>query len=160
MEAMLMETRTVKSIIGPVDLNTGANTGERIDMKNVKRVTFVITAAAGTTPSSHTVSFEQHTVASAGTPLALTIDNGYYHKVDTATSFTRVAPTGTKASSFDIDSVVGDTKFMAVFEVLAEDLTDGYRWLSLNMTDSGGAQLASVIAIVDHMSHPAYSQVV
>lgn len=158
--AFLMEKMTVKSIISPVDLNDGANAGNRVDMSKCSRVTFVLDVKAGTTPGSHTVSFEQHTVASSGSPLALTTANPYYHKVDSATYFTKVVP-GAAASSFDIDTLVGDTKFMAVFEILSEELADGYRWVSLNLTDSAGAQLGACLAICHGMKEmPSYDVIV
>jgi len=160
MEAMFLEKYVIKSSTVAVDLNAGANSGARIDMKNAKRVVFLIDAGAGTTPTGHVVSFQQHTAASGGTTTNLTIDNGYYHKVDAATVFTKVEPTGTKAASFDIDAIVGDTKFMAAFEVLAEDLTDGNRWVSCNIADVGGAQLGSVIAVVEHCYLPAYANAI
>ena len=156
MEAYFMEKSTVKALIGPVDLNDAATTGLRVDMSKCRRVTFVVIAAAGTTPNSHTVSFQQHTVASSGTPAALSLSGPYFHKADTATEFTKVDPT--EAASFDIDGLVVDAKFIAVFEVLAEELTDGYRWVSCNMADAGGAQLGTVLAICHGMKDgPAYS---
>lgn len=160
MEALLMEKMTVKSIIDPVDLNDGTNTGARVDMSKCRRVTFVLVAKAGTTPSSHTVSFQQHDAASAGNSAALSIANPYFHKLDAETSFTKVVP-GAAASSFDIDTLVADAKFVAVFEVLAEDLSSGYKWASLNLTDAGGAQLGACLAICHDMKEaPAYSVVV
>lgn len=146
MNKLFMEKNILKVIGGPVDFNDAAITGARVDMSKIKSVAFAVIAAAGTTPSSHTVSFKQHTVASSGTPADLEIDNPWYHQVATATEFTKVVPTA-KAASFDIDTIVGDTKFVAVFEVKAEDLTDGYRWVSCNLTDSGGAQLGCILAI-------------
>lgn len=157
-EAMFMERFLPKVIVQPVDLNGGANTGERFDMQKFKKVAFIIVADDGTTPSSHTVSLEQHTVASAGTPAALPIANAWFHKVDAELAFTKVVPSSA-AASFDIDSVVGDTKFVAVFEVNQEDLTDGYRWVSLNLTDAGGAQIGAVIAIgFNATEKPAYGK--
>ena len=37
MEALLLESKIAKTVIAPVDLNTAANTGLRVDMKNLKR---------------------------------------------------------------------------------------------------------------------------
>ena len=160
MEALLMEKATVKDVVGPVDLNTGANTGARVDMKGFERVSFVCMAAAGTTPSSHTFSFQQHDAASAGNSAALSIDNPYYHKLDSATSYTKVVP-GAAASSFDLDTLVGDAKYVVVFEVLAEQLSEGYRWVSINQTQAGGAQIGAILAVCHEPgSKPAYSAVV
>lgn len=154
-----MEKATVKAIIGPVDLNDAANTGLRVDMSKCKRVTFVVVAAAGTTPSAHTATLKQYDAASSGNSADLSVENPYFHKVDAATVFTKVVP-GAAAAAFDIDTTVGDTKFIAVFEVLAEQLTDGYRWVGLNLSDAGGAQLGAVIAICHGMDKPAYGTAV
>jgi hypothetical protein len=161
-EQFLMEQAIVKAIIGPVDLNTGANAGERFDMQKFKRVTFIAVLAAGTTPSSHTFSFQKHDAASAGNSAALEISNPYYHKLNAATEFTKVEVT-TAASSFDLDALVGDNKAIVVFEVLAEDVdaNTANRWVSMDLTDSGGAQLGCVIAIGHNATEaPAYSKAV
>lgn len=155
MEAFLMEKMTAKVIVQPVDLNDGANTGLRVDMSKCKRVSFICIADAGTTPSSHTFSFEQHDAAAAGNSAALSIGNPYYHCLNSATVFTKVVP-GAAASSFDLDTLVGDNEYVVVFEVLAEDLTDGYKWASINLTDAGGAQLGTILAICHGMDKPAY----
>ncbi len=157
-EAFFMEKATVKAITGPVDLNDAANTGLRVDMQAFKRVTFIIAVAAGTTPSSHTHTLQQHTVSSSGSPIALAVDNPYFIKADTATEFTKVVPVAA-ASAYNLDATVLDAKYIAVFEVLQEQLTEGYRWVSIDTTDSGGAQLGTVIAIChEPVSLPAYGQ--
>lgn len=161
-EALLMEQAQLKVIGGPVDLNTAALTGARFDMKLFNRVTFIVIAAAGTAPDSHTISLQQHKLAAAGTPADLAIDNPWYHQIDAADKFTKVVPTA-KASSFDIHALVDDEKFVAVFEVLAEDLNrdEDYRYVSLNLTDTNGAQLGTVLAIGHNAKEkPAYEKVV
>ena len=156
MEAFLMEKASVKALIGPVDLNDGANTGLRVDMSKARRVTFICILAAGTTPNAHLFTLYQHTVTTAGTPLVLAVDNPYYHKLDTATEFTKVVP-GAAASAYNLDSIFADAKGIVVFEVLAEQLTDGYKWVSIDIADTGGAQLGTVLAIAhDVKDAPAY----
>ncbi len=150
-----MEKLIPKVVVLPVDLNTAANTGLRVDMKDLESVTFICVGAAGSTPSSHTFTPKQHSVASAGSPAALTLGNPYYHLVDTATKYTKVEPT--PATSFDLDAIVADAKYVVVFEVKSSDLTDGYRWVSLDQTDSGGAQIGTIIAIGKAKFAPAYN---
>lgn len=156
----LMEGATVKVIVGPVDLNTAANTGDRVDMSQFDRCTFICVAAAGSTPSSHTFALKQHTVASSGSPAALSVANPYYHCLDTATTFTKVEP-GSATDSYDLDTLVADAKYVVVFEIQADQLTDGYRWASINQTDAAGAQLGTIIAICGPAkSNPAYKATV
>ena len=161
-EALLLEQMIAKSSTDPVDLDAGANTGARFDMQKFDRVTFFILAAAGTAPTNHVVSFQKHDAAVAGNSAALEIESPYFHKVGAATEFTKVVPSA-PASSFDIDALVGDSKFIAVFEVLAEELDadSAYRWVSLNIADVGGAQLGAVLAIGHNAKEkPAYSKAV
>ena len=156
----LLEQLVAKTITAPVDLNTAANTGARVDMKGVKRVTFIAILAAGSSTTAHTFTLKQHTVASSGTPANLSVDNPYYHKIGAATSFTKVDPQGSAAAAYDLHSLLADSAAIVVFEVLAEQLTEGYRWVSLDTTDSGGAQLGCVIALADADFNPAYDAAV
>lgn len=156
MEAFFMEKGTVKVVTGPIDLDTGANTGARIDMQKFKRVTFVVIAAAGTTPSAHVHTLRQHDAASAGTSADLSVDNPYYLKAGAATEFTKVVPSSA-AAAFDVDALVADAKYVVVFEVLQEQLASGNRWVSLDTGDVGGAQLGTVLAICHEATNkPAY----
>lgn len=159
-EAFLMEQAIVKAIVGPVDLNDAANTGLRVDMQKFNRVSFICVLAAGTTPSAHLFTLKQHSVASAGTPADLEVDNPYYHKLDAETVFTKVQPTAA-AAAYNLDSIFADAKGIVVFEVLAEQLADGNRYVSLDIGDVGGAQLGTVIAIAHNAKElPAYSKAV
>ncbi|TXG78096.1 hypothetical protein E6Q11_01695 [Candidatus Dojkabacteria bacterium] len=156
MEKFLAEDKAVKSVVGPVDLNTAAVTGARVDMRKAKRVTFIVTLAAGTSTTGHVVTLRQHTAASSGTSADLASENPYYHKVGAATVFTKVTP-GSAAAAKDIHAVVGDNASIVIFEVLAEELTEGYGWVSVDTSDVGGAQLGSVIALVETDYKPGYA---
>lgn len=118
MEAFFLEKATVKSLIDPVDLNTAAVTGGRIDMKDLQRVTLLLVINSATSRTAVTLDLDQHTVASAGTPAALSVANKYYHKVGAATSFTKVEPS-TSSDSYDLTALVGDNKAIVALEILA-----------------------------------------
>lgn len=158
----LLEEKTVKQVIVPVDLNAGANTGLRVDMKNVSRITFLINLAAGTTTAAHAISLKQHNAASAGTSKALSVDNPYYHKVGAATKFTKVDISGVPADTYDLHALLADSVALVAFEVLPEQLdrANSFEWASLDIGDVGGAQLGACVAIVEHSFKPAYDQVV
>jgi len=135
-----------KSIIDPVDWNAAAMTGARIDMKDLEKVIFIITLNSATTRTAVTVDLDQHTVGTAGTPAALAVTNSYYHKVGAATVFTKVEPTVAE-DEYDFLALVGDNKAVIVMEVHSSDLTDTYRWISMNAADSGAAGIGSVMAL-------------
>ena len=148
MEKFLMEGSLAKQVAGPVDLNTAAVTGSRVSMKNAKRCAFIVSVGAGTTTSAHTFTLRQHDAATAGNSKDLSVANPYYHKIGAATVFTKVEP-GSAAAAYDLHSILADSASIVVFEVLAEDLdrTNGYAWVSVDIADSGGAQLGSVVAV-------------
>lgn len=153
------ENKVVKSVVGPVDLNTAAVTGARVNIAKAKRVTFICTVGAGTSTSAHSFTLKQHDAASSGTSADLSVDNPYFHKIGAATSFTKVVP-GASAAAYDLHSILADSASIVIFEVLAEQLTAGYGWVSVDTGDTGGAQLGSVIALVDVDFKPAYDKIV
>ena len=160
MEAFLMEKANVKVVVDPVDFNTAAVTGARVEMKGYERVSFMLIMNGGTSITSRTFDLKQHNAASGGTTKALSVKNLYYHKVGAATSFTKVEPS-VAADSYDLLTAIGDNKSVVVFEVLAEDLDveGGFTHVSINTSDSGAASLGSVLAICHEAKNlPAYSQ--
>lgn len=159
--AFLAEQMVPKQVAGPVDFNTAAITGLRVSMKNVARVAFIISVGAGTSTTTQTFTLRQHDAASAGNSKDLSVANPYYHKIAAVTVFTKVSPT-VAAAAYALHAIMADDVAVVVFEVLAEqlDIANGYAWVSLDIADSGGAQLGSVVAIADHNYKPAYDKVV
>lgn len=159
MEKFLAEDKVLKAVVGPVDLNTAAVTGARVNIAKAKRVTFVAVLGAGTSTTTHGFTLRQHTAATSGTSADLSVDNPYFHKIGAATLFTKVSPSSA-AAAYDLHSLLADSASIVVFEVLAEQLTEGYGWVSVDTADSGGAQLGVILALVDTDFLPAYSAVV
>lgn len=160
MEKFLAEARVPKQVIGPVTLNGGV-TGARVDMRNAKRVTFIVSVGTSTSATALALTLTQYNAASSGTSKACAISNPYYHEVNTATSFTRVDP-GAATSTFDLFSLIGDSKAVVIFEVLAEDLdvNNDFGWIGLDAGTTGVTKIGSVVALVDTALKPSYSQVV
>lgn len=159
-EALFLEKSIVKSVIDPVNLGTAANTGARIDMSKLKRLTFILVLAGSGNTSAHSIALKQHTLASGGTTAALSVDNPYFHKIGAATSFTKVSPT-VAADTYDLHAVIGDAAGVVVFEVLQEQLSEGYGFVSLDIADVGTTHLGAVIAIGHEVTEaPIYSKVV
>ena len=155
MEQFFLEKYNLKISTTPVDLNTGANTGERISMKDAKRVTFVCVMGDSTSATTD-FSLKQHNAASAGTSKALSVANPYYRKAGAETEFTKVTPSS--ATDNFVPTAFANEPGIVVFEVLAEDLDveNDYAWVSLDAADAAAAKLGAVIAIVEQKSKPAY----
>jgi hypothetical protein len=159
MERFLLEAKTLRTALVPIDLNAGANTGIRIPMANAKRITFIAIMGASTA-AAVTLNFLQHTAASSGSSKALSIGNPYYHKHgSSATKFTKVVP-GAAADTYDLAALFAADGGIVVFEVLAEDLDveNDYAWVSMSAIDTTAAKVGAFLAVVDSDFAPAYDQ--
>lgn len=159
MERFLAESVTMKQVSGPVDFNDAAVVGGRVNARGARRITFLVSLAAGTATAAHAFTLKQHDAASAGNSFDLLSDNPYYHKIGAATVFTKVEPVAPVAT-VDLHTALANNVAQIMFEVLPEQLRADCGWVSLNITDSGGAQLGSVVALVDGSFKPAYINVV
>lgn len=140
----------ISSALGIVDLNTAANTGNRIHMKNYAGVTFVFFADAGTDDGDVAMDLNEHTAASGGTSQDLDIITTYHKKEETTLDGdeTWTAVTQTAASEITAVADSAEKENIYVVEVGAEQLSDGYEWISMNVPDLGQAKVGGVLAIL------------
>lgn len=146
MEKFLMEGATLKSAFLPVDANTAAITGARVSLANAQRCAVVV-HMGDSTAAVVTLTLRKHTAASAGTSADLSVAHPYYHKAGAATSFTKVVP-GSAAAAYDLAALFADAEGIVVFEVLAEDLGEGYTHFSLDVADSTAAKLVGGVYVL------------
>lgn len=160
MEKYLAESRHAAQVLGPVTQNGGL-TGTRVSMKNARRVSFLLSWGTSTSATGNTMTARQHNAASSGTSKDLVQANPYYHKISSATVFTKVEPT-VAAAAIDFNPIVADLAAVAVMEVLSEDLDveNAFGWVSVDAGTSGVAKIVSCIALVDLDLKPAYDQAV
>ena len=152
-----MEVHNIKSAFLPVDMNTAAITGDRVSMAGADRVAIMIHMGDST---AATVQFtlRQHNAATAGTSKDLSVDNVYYKKAGTATSFTKVSPVAA-AALYDVGTDFASQEGVVVFEVLSEQLDNdnGFNWVSVDAADSAAAKLGSAVYILRNVRNmPAY----
>ncbi len=135
--------------ITPVDLATGANTGARINMQNYEGVAFVGYINAGTAAQAVTFTLQEHTALTGGTSTNLVVIDEYWQKEETTLdgdeAWTKVtqtaAATVTDADWDDANEV------LVVFQVGADQLSDGNTHVSVNVADPGTAHVGTVFAI-------------
>lgn len=139
-------------IVPPVDLSGGAQTGGRVHLKDYDGVAFVYVADAGAANEDVDLDIQQHTVSSGGTPADLDTVTRWYSKRATTLDNDEVwvESTQTAASEVDLGADEGENTIIAVVEVQASELSDGYEWVSCNTTDSGTTtgKLGCVLAIL------------
>ena len=145
----------ISSALSVVNLCAGANTGNRINMKNYRGVTFVVHTDAGTAGDDLAVDLQEHTAATGGTSRDLDIITDHFYKTETTLDGDETWTRGTQTAASEIADVGGagtsaEEENLLVIEVLANQLSDDYRWVSLNIPDLGsaGTKFGSVIAIL------------
>jgi len=150
--------------VAPVDIDTSdAATGKRIDMSHATGVTIVaITLAGGANDLVFDV--QQHTASVSGTSqdldptgnaLATGVDH-YYIKAETALDNDEAWVKVSQTAASEV-TVVGATygtqqKLVAIY-VAADQLADGYRWLSVNVAcTTSTSQILAVLYILHDLS--------
>jgi hypothetical protein len=158
MNQFLMEEKQLKAAFAPVDMNTAAITGARINLGKGDKVAIVVSMGTSTAATAE-FTLKQHTAASGGTTANLSVANPYYHKAGAATVFTKVLPSSA-AAAYDLSSLFAADGGVVVFEVLGEDLNvdGGFAYVSVDVTDSAAAKLGSGMYVLGTLRHgPGYS---
>lgn len=146
----------IASVIPPIDLASGAQTGTRVRVEGCSGVAFVYFAEAGTAGEDVDLDVQQHTAASGGTTADLDVVTRWFSKRETTldNDETWTKHTQTAASEVDLGDDEGESQIIAVVEVSAASLSDGYGWVSVNTTDSGATagKLGCVLALTYDLS--------
>lgn len=134
----------IGSCIMPVaDLAAGANTGHRLHMRNYQTVGVVfLKSAASAGTDTVTLTLQEHTAATGGTSQNLAKITDWYMKTeaspmdgDEAWTENTQAAAATLALSNTV--MPAANQGIAVFEVEADSLSDGFQWISVNIADPG-----------------------
>lgn len=146
----LGKTFDLTNALSVVDLNTAANTGLFINMKNAEVCTFVFFAAAGTAGADLVFDLQESTALSGGTTQDLDIITDWFKKeeatLDGDETWTRVSQAA--ASEITVTDTGAAVEQIYVIEVLASQLSDGFKYLSLNVADASQAKIGGVLAIL------------
>ena len=134
----------------PQLLNGSGITGLPISLQNCEGVTFAfIKNAVGTTDD---LVFDLQEVNGAGgTPRDLDAITDYYVKAETTLDGDEAWVKTTQSAASEITAIAGtaELQMLVVIEVRADQLSDGYTHVALNIPDIGNtdAQYGSVVAI-------------
>lgn len=137
----------------PVNLSAGANTGLRIDMRKATTCTFVVICGAGTAGDDLLVDLQEHTASTSGTSQDLDIITEYFIQTETTLdgdeTWTRITQAAASETA-DASGTTAEEQNMLVIEVRHDQLSDGFKWVSLNIPDLGaaGAKVGGAIAIL------------
>lgn len=140
--------------IAPMDLRNATTSGNRVHLKNYGHVTIVLFKDAGAANDDPTIDIQQHTAASGGTTADLDAIDHYYLKRETTLDGDETWEKETQTAASEVADPGGDTtsaeqEQIVVIEVDASELSDGYEWISADVTvGNTGAQLGCVLYIL------------
>jgi hypothetical protein len=144
----------------PVDLNTSDGaTGLRVHLKNYESVTFVVIKAAGTAGEDPTFDVVQHTASTGGTTSDLDVVTKYYVKSEATLDNDEIWSKVSQSAASEVVDPGGagtsaESQQLVVIEVHADQLSDGYEWVSLNAAvTAAAAQLCSALYILNAPSY-------
>lgn len=161
MNQFLMEKCNLKVASLPVDMNTVAITGARVNVAKGDRVAFIQVMGTSTAAVVE-FTLRQHNAASSGTSKDLSVDNPYYVKAAAATSFTKVQP-GSATALYALSTTFAADSGIVVFEILGDqlDVDGGFSYVSVDVADSTAAKLLSSLYLMhDCRFNPAYSEII
>jgi hypothetical protein len=146
-------------VIAPKDLSSGASTGLRVDMRNALVCTFVVICGAGTAGDDLVVDLREHSAASGGTSQDLDIITEYFRNSETTLDGDELWTRYTQAAASETTDTTGTTaeeQNLMVVEVRHDQLSDGFRWVSLDIPDLGsaGTKYGTVLAITSGLRQP------
>jgi len=156
MQSEFLEAIQVVSVIEPVDLLAGANSGDWVHLGGVpgfRRCLFLLTKGAGGTGGDDpVVTLQEATTAAGGGAQNLVVVDRIYSK-QAATDLTAVGAftivTQTAAATYT-DPDLAEQAALVGIEVLDTDLSAGFEFVTVNIGDPGvgSAQLGAVLAVL------------
>jgi hypothetical protein len=150
----------VNNIVGgfvPVDMQTAANTGDYVSLKNYNRCVIVLFKAAGTNGDDPTITLTQATDVAGTSVKNLSTITKIYTKQGTLTGVGTWTVVTQAAAATYTDTDSAENQAIWAIEVKAEDLdvSNGFDCLKAAVADVGGnAQLGCMFYI---MCEPRYA---
>jgi hypothetical protein len=139
--------------VAPVSLDAGASTGKRVSLRGASGCAIVVfLGAAGSGTEALALTLKQHTASTGGT--TATLDNSnvrYYTKLATTLAGTETwsTPASPTAGVVTVAGSDAAKQGILVIEVDTVNLSDGYRYVSLDAADPGtGVRLGAVLYIL------------
>ena len=138
-----------------VDANTAGTTGKRTSFKNCRCITIVASVAiAGGGTDSEVYTLNQANASSGGTSSTFAVITKYWLKQGASSTManTETWTEVTQAAGSTITltgATYGPLQHILAFNVYADQLSDGYSYISFDVADpgSGGTRLGAVLYI-------------
>jgi hypothetical protein len=155
----LIEQMQIVAGVIPVDLQTAANDGDWVSLKNYNHLTVVFFKAIGTAGDDPTLTLEQATAVAGTGAKALTfttihVKQGTQTGIGTFTKVTQAAA----ATYTHTDAAENQAIWVVEFDAPDLDVENGFDCVRARVADVGGnAQLGCILYL---LSEPRYSQAI
>lgn len=156
MNRHLLEKVQIAGGFTPVDMATGANTGNWVSLKGYGRCSIVLFKGRGASAEPPTITLAQATEVAGTTSKSLT-----FTRIDQKTgtlSAIGVFTTTTQAAASTYALAAGNTEVIAVVDIKAEDLdiANGYDCLRCTIADVGTtSQIGGVLYLLHEPRYAA-----
>lgn len=139
----------------PVDLNDAAVTGQRIDLQTAGLATCIL--ISGDVAAVITYTFREHTAVSGGTSQDLATVTHFWEKSSTTDaamlSEDFMDKTAQTAAATVVTTTAHANQIVVPFAADELDIVDGFRWISVNVSDPGAASIGAGIWVLGNMRY-------
>jgi hypothetical protein len=136
--------------VAVVDIAGGAQTGNRVHLRNCETVAVVFFKEAGAAAEATTLTLQEHNAASAGTSQNLVVITEYWLKSEATLDDDELWVQTTQTAAATVVPAASDTQQILVFEVEAASLSDGFRYISVSTADTTTAGQFGGILYIAH----------
>lgn len=150
MNALFAERCNIVPLIMPVNLATGANTGDFVCMKNYDRMTIVFLAGVGAAAQDPTLTVLQAT-SDGGSTKALDFTRLDVKQASALTSVGTYTAVTQAAGNTYTEATSGEKQKLWQVDITGDmlDRDNGYDWVQVTIADTGStSQIGCVFAIM------------
>lgn len=140
----------IGSVTVPTDAVAGAITGGRNNLSDYEGVSFVIVSAAGSTDITD-LDLQEHNASTGGTSQDLDIVTAMFYRSETTVDGDELWTKWTQSAASEVTNIgAASEELVAVLDVRADQLSDGFKYVSLNVPDLGtnGTRFIAIVPIL------------
>lgn len=138
--------------INVVDLGAGANTGNRVSLKNADAVTVLVVKEVSTDGEPVVLTLKEHTASSSGTSRDLAKIDTVYKKTEATLDGDETWTKVTQAASATFTEATADDTLQGIyaFTVRADQLSSDAAYISVDIADTGTAGTLGTVLYILH----------
>lgn len=148
----------IGTVTVPTDAVAGAITGGRTRLRDAEICSFLVVATGASTDITD-VTLREANALTGGTIQDLAIITSYFYKTATTLDGSEVWSKGTQSAAATITNVgAASQQLELIIEVKADQLSDGFQYVSLDVPDLGtnGTRHISIIPILTGLKVQRY----